>query len=579
MTRKMPNRIKYDMTPLTISDLAQITIPTFQRRFVWTMAKKKKLIQTLHEGLPFGTILLYPRKDQNTGKTVKTLLDGQQRLSTIKEYNEKKLKFWKPLNIEEYDRNYKRFNDLVPDNNKITESKFDELVQAGELDRLTGIEEVLGDDSTKDDRHNATMILVDLRTELNNFIDLEHTQIFAISFTGEENEIPEVYMNLNEGGTPLNKYEIFRATWANTKIELKQSAEEEEILNFVKRYYQDAINKGSFEIDNYSEDELSENRTITLAEFGLALGEFTAKLLPSLIAEGSAAEIGFGILGIATNIDNRNLGKLDSKLSWIKTNVPQLLAQIQEIASSLQQAFMTLLHNRSAKYDKFESGISTTFKTLSFIAALWGKKVGSADFKQTLKNIPAYYVYDALSGIWGSHGDQRLFEYYPESTKRNYLKSLTPKEFSPIINQWIADRTAGINFNQETKALTTIHSNLSYLAVERYKGEPFELEHIVARKLITASDNKSQKMVLGNSLGNCMYLPKKENNAKKTKDLYEVVNSEKYNQLIAESCYFSKTEMDTMKQALKDQNFEVVNEKINHRSRQVLSTIAEILTK
>lgn len=153
MTRKMPNRIKYDMTPLTISDLAQITIPTFQRRFVWTMAKKKKLIQTLHEGLPFGTILLYPRKDQNTGKTVKTLLDGQQRLSTIKEYNEKKLKYWKPLNIEEYDRNYKRFNDLVPDNNKITESKFDELVQAGELDRLTGIEEVLGDDSTKDDRH------------------------------------------------------------------------------------------------------------------------------------------------------------------------------------------------------------------------------------------------------------------------------------------------------------------------------------------------------------------------------------------------------------------------------------------
>ncbi|MEE8725119.1 MAG: DUF262 domain-containing protein [Bifidobacterium crudilactis] len=517
MTENMPSRIKYDMTPLTISDLAQITIPTFQRRFVWTMAKKKKLIQTLHQGLPFGTILLYPRKDQNTGKTVRTLLDGQQRLSTINEYNKNKLKFWKPLNLEEYGRNYKQFNDLVPENHTIPESTFDELVQTDELQRLAGIEEALGENSTKDDRHNATTILVDLRKKLNDFIDLEHTQIFAISFTGEENEIPEVYMNLNEGGTPLNKYEIFRATWTNTEIKLKKSANEEKILNLVKRYYQDAINKGSFDIDNYSEDEMSDKRTVTLAEFGLALGEFTANLLPSLITEGSAAEIGFGLLGIATNIDNRNLDKLDGKLSWIQTHVPDLLTQINEIATSLQQTFRPLLHKISAKDGEFESGISTTFKTLSFFAALWGEKADSVEFKQTLKNIPPYYVYDALSGIWGSHGDQRVFEYYPESKKRNYLKNLTPQEFSPIIDQWIADRTAGINFNRETKALTTIHSNLSYLAIERYKGEPFELEHIVARKLINASDDGRQKIVLGNSLGNCMYLPKNQNNSKKQK--------------------------------------------------------------
>lgn len=55
--------------------------PGFQRKSVWSMADRRKLIQTILDGYPIPSIFLYCREDD--GALVYDVLDGKQRLETI----------------------------------------------------------------------------------------------------------------------------------------------------------------------------------------------------------------------------------------------------------------------------------------------------------------------------------------------------------------------------------------------------------------------------------------------------------------------------------------------------------------
>ena len=51
-----------------------VVLPTFQRKLVWSKAQKKSFINTLHEGFPFGSILVYRYPDADK----LSLIDGLQ---------------------------------------------------------------------------------------------------------------------------------------------------------------------------------------------------------------------------------------------------------------------------------------------------------------------------------------------------------------------------------------------------------------------------------------------------------------------------------------------------------------------
>ena len=71
--------------------------------------------------------------------------------------------------------------------------------------------------------------------------------------------------------------------------------------------------QAEFDVDDFSEDELTQNRTVTLPEFGTALGQYVVDHLSALVPETTSAapEIGFGLLGVAMNLDNRKLSSLN----------------------------------------------------------------------------------------------------------------------------------------------------------------------------------------------------------------------------------------------------------------------------
>lgn len=566
---------QYETITLGVNDLDRIKLPKFQRGFVWNKTKKIEFVQTLANGYPFGALLVYPESQEADSKLL--LLDGQQRLSTIQQYKNDPLSFWKPNNFDEYRESLSFINGFLSEDHQLNEKDFDALVNE-KTDLADWVDEVL-EDADKEVRKVVRDKVKEIRGHIADYVDLDSLGILAIKFIGSKECIADVFANLNKGGMPLSKYEIFGAAWVNTEITLDSAGVDEnqdEILNLVKEYYQRMETNAEFELNNFSEDELSRERVVTLSEFGTAYGAFIQRHLPALIPDNSSAqnEIGFGVLGVSTGIDNRHLEKLVTKVGEIDKDMHLRLEKTKTICNDLQSAFSKLVKRIMAgKSEEYLLGLSASFKTLSYFAALWDLDPSSAEYKETLKNIPAYYVFDFWSKVWTSHGDQRLMDYYPKLGKRDYRKRLTSEQMMDAYRQWAADTTPGINFAKEVKALATIHANLSYLSATVSHGETFELEHIIAKKLIKEADGSSVKRLFGGALGNCMYLPRQDNNKKKEKNLYEVNSEGKYDELMSGSLYFSEFEFGEIGKALDERDFESLNRYIEARGERVAQVI------
>lgn len=94
----MPLQIKPSVTNPTIADVYQlidegklVLRPDFQRKFVWTHEHQEAFIDTILKGLPFPEIYVCEGEvDVEKLRTTRLVIDGQQRLTTIRNYIEGK---------------------------------------------------------------------------------------------------------------------------------------------------------------------------------------------------------------------------------------------------------------------------------------------------------------------------------------------------------------------------------------------------------------------------------------------------------------------------------------------------------
>ena len=86
---------KYKTESILFKDLGMMTKPTFQRGLRWKQKKQNELIETIREGLPFGTFLL-----DEKSKNKYSILDGQQRYTTLKNYKEDMTAFMSEKDID-----------------------------------------------------------------------------------------------------------------------------------------------------------------------------------------------------------------------------------------------------------------------------------------------------------------------------------------------------------------------------------------------------------------------------------------------------------------------------------------------
>lgn len=97
--------------------------PSFQRRDVWSNLMKSYFIDTIIKGLPVPVIFLRERIDINTLKTIREVVDGQQRLRTI-------LAFVDPGCLKDYNPSRDYFQVRKTHNPEIANKDFKDLTES-----------------------------------------------------------------------------------------------------------------------------------------------------------------------------------------------------------------------------------------------------------------------------------------------------------------------------------------------------------------------------------------------------------------------------------------------------------------
>lgn len=92
-----------------------ILSPKFQRRKVWSGKAKSYLIDTILRGLPIPPVFIREKIDPSTSRTIREVIDGQQRLRAILEFLNDSFKVSK-IHNEEYGGKY--FSELPDDTKK-----------------------------------------------------------------------------------------------------------------------------------------------------------------------------------------------------------------------------------------------------------------------------------------------------------------------------------------------------------------------------------------------------------------------------------------------------------------------------
>lgn len=137
----MNSQIKPSVTTPKIADIYQdiesgklVLRPDFQRKFVWTHEHQEEFIETILGGYPFPEIYVCEGSlDTKKLKTTQHVIDGQQRLTTIKNYIENN--FDKPLKkVEPFDAlnedlrvNFLGYNVVFRDIGKVEEEVVREI--------------------------------------------------------------------------------------------------------------------------------------------------------------------------------------------------------------------------------------------------------------------------------------------------------------------------------------------------------------------------------------------------------------------------------------------------------------------
>lgn len=605
---------QYDIERMKYSDLdGKVKLPPYQRRLVWSDKQKKDFIDNISRGFPFGSILLY----RYEGEKELSLIDGLQRFSTLRGYKE---------NPEQYFTNYSEHVDhvianieqghsieLAEDSKRKLREEISACIRAvlknSERSPCSLRDTIRNDVSIYPSEEEYGDDLIDLQADLikkaEQFLDLDDLMIPCIVFNGPEDQLPDVFANLNQGGTKLSKYQVLAAQWSHHSITLPDSENGNKLLEKVIDRYQKLIDERDLEIDGFDAQEMYESHQINLSEFCFAIGEliveasevFWGDLFTQDLSkkEDTINVVGYVSTAIALGVDNRSLGKLPDKLSLFRTEgfidslVKNMLHEYKVIQATFEQRLK--LPGQASKR-KYETACIADMQALSFFAELWHKhyvvnekeqqievidNYKQKGYEQSRQNLLAYCVSDVVNHQWQGAGDSRLASFYvPESASRNsYYVKLEKGLLSERLLNWYDEVTskASVNIDKISRMLLCIFSSQH---ASEYTGEKYDVEHIIAKEKF----KNNPQGIPGGVLGNLMYLIPKTNRGKKSRNLYFLLDHEgaQYSKEYLEmNRYPSRSQIDSAEERLAQGQTDEATRLIVERGKELLSVIANAL--
>ena len=192
-------------------DKVKLVIPLFQRGKRWGDTQERKFVDSLSKGYPIGTMLFYKIIENDT--EVYVLVDGLQRGTCIRKYIARPADYFAPEKIsDEFCKDVLLMYD-VSDFEKI------DIVRKA-IDDFIKRQESISDmqyyslaawlaEEFRCDKHIEVVI-----NKFKNFFSIwkenyeriAATDIPIVIYTGDADNLPEIFESINSQGTPLDKY-------------------------------------------------------------------------------------------------------------------------------------------------------------------------------------------------------------------------------------------------------------------------------------------------------------------------------------------------------------------------------------
>lgn len=553
------SEVTYEVQTWTVASLFQrleekkIRIPKFQRNLVWNKDRKRKFIDSLKSGYPFGSILLHA-----SGESPYTLIDGLQRTSTIKSYFTKPTDFFdddifttetgkrlvKVLGIseDELKKCLKNWFTSLDINNL---EEFDEThgFTSGDLKSFLSnqFKEI---DWNIDISDRAVREFID---EIKRRSDISSRQIPVIIYFGDKNNLPEIFQKLNTGGVALSKYEIFAASWQEAI-----PTPGREILD--KIYARIA----SYQDEGYSIEFDPEENPITLFDYLYALGKVLAEKYPILFGKSDdrmgVESIGFNLTSYIFDLDVVDMESLEGSFRQKVTTEDELkqwekslLHVVDDIYRQLKPYldFKLNTSNSSRGNSRQFNAPHSEFLMVALIAKAFHMRFPlgelntreSDKYREYLKRVPSYYIYDILSEHWTGSGNTKVTEIIKGTTNR-YDVSIEKKDWESVITGWYKE----LEQKKETKRST--QTKVAYLFLqyiyahvlthhEANGPDSYDLDHLVSISHLNTfmiRNGRDEGLPI-NHVANIALLPSGTNRQKKEHTIYEFFTEEQIKDL------------------------------------------------
>lgn len=548
-----------DATRETPNGAKKITIPEFQRRLVWSKDKQEKLIQSIKNGYPFGSLLLY--EDIATGnqtdesKRFYKLIDGLQRTQALLKYIELPNTFFTRDSIPE------DFIDILVRELNPTDTKTKDTVRrsiekwvkglrgfsetdgwsAGDMTRMLVKELLEYEDDTNEfyiaygrAANNGLLqnALASFLKTIREDADINEAKIPVIIYTGPPSELPSVFELLNSQGTALSRYEIFAAQW----IDERQVIGNGKIIDAIWKKYE-ALEDEGFTLDvteQAPDSKTRKTREYSLFEYLFGFGQFLTSEFPSLFRSVSAdrpSSAGFNLVSACVGLNVKEMSRLPDKIRGYKrdileTKILEAVKIIDDILSPIlsvkQKGRRSIYHSELQIISMIASAFRTRFH-LNNLEEIDGWRSQWAKLKQ---NLQMYYLYDIIRDYWRGSGDSKLHD---DVQNMRYLRT-PPSEavWRQTLETWFLDNQITLaHVKRYTKDQSLEILFLKYIYAHKLSvinnAKIYHIEHVIPVEQLTSIMENDDRWPI-NAVSNLALLEAKENTKKGNKTFNEYLN-------------------------------------------------------
>ena len=509
---------KYRFDKRTFKELKSILqVPKFQRGAVWSDKTKAEFIKTALNGFPFGALLLYEENIQNY-----SLIDGLQRFSTLLDYERYPYKYIigairetledfvdgkarvkdKTILLQQLLRGFEQH--FVLTDNKPTS----QIARA-----ITGF---VGNDQVE------ALEIADLVDRIRTKFSINNLPIACMVYEGQYSDLPMIFKNINSHGMPLNKYDIYAATWSH----FENTVRDNQILTTIDNKYDAMSNDTNVQINGYEKGAIIKSQSINLYEYCFAIGELVSQACPYMVSNSIKSKtdinpIGFKLVSLI--IGSTSSPRDDRLLECFKNASADNLANFKncviecakEVETRFSKYFLSL-DGQKFYYNYNENQISSLIVTLFRIKYITTSNpfelLERGNNKGNLENFNKHahfrIMFDVLSKYWSNSAEDKLNGCFRETLPRNiYLTNIETGTWRNMLQNWMQEQQRNPRVNQAR--VNEVYYNFIYRLQGNSISFPdrtsYGLVHIIAPDLIK---KKCVNVTGVSALGNVCLLPK-----------------------------------------------------------------------